>query len=171
MRGLHFVLAVALIYGNTDETAWLMRWTWQADSGDRACGQNRIRRDQMKCAIAAVMASVAFFSILGRAQGSALYTIESNAKLYQVSQTTGVATLIGTTSPVDTADLASDTRPGSYRLWTTNLSRQLVSINPATGAGTVVGAFDPVNFLRMRTLAFDITNGKLYGTNSDSLSK
>jgi hypothetical protein len=46
-------------------------------------------------------------------------------------------------------------------LWTTSAD-QLVSIDPATGAGTVVGQFNtPLS--GMRTLAFDIVTGKLYG--------
>jgi hypothetical protein len=110
-----------------------------------------------------IAAAVALGGLLvsARAQGSALYSIDIGAALYQVSQTNGLATRNGTAlaSPFSTRDLASDTRPGSYRLWTTSAG-QLVSINPATGAGTVVGSFGSSG---MRTLAFDIVAGKLYG--------
>src|SRR5215207_9805380 len=121
------------------------------------------RRDFMRRAVAVVVVALAGFLISTRAQASELYSIDAFAELYQVSQTSGSATVTGTgtVSPFQTRDLASDTRPGSYRLWTTSAD-QLVSINPTTGEGTVVGRFNtPLS--GMRTLAFDIVTGKLYG--------
>src|SRR3954467_10299097 len=116
----------------------------------------------MKRRIASVVA-LGVSLLCANANGSALYSIDIHAQFYQLSQTNGLATPIGTASTVDTRDLASDTRPASYRLWTTTTLRDLVSIDPATGTGTSVGLFDPVGFLMMRTLAFDIASGKLYG--------
>jgi hypothetical protein len=116
----------------------------------------------MRGAIAVVVALASLVST--RAQASALYSIDINSRVYQVSQSNGMATTFATAwPPGGTRDLASDTRPASYRLWTTNSTGELVSINAATGEGTVVGRFFPTAGVAMRTVAFDIASGKLYG--------
>lgn len=124
----------------------------------------------MKRGIAALVA-LAGFVVSARIEGSTLYSSGISAKLYQVSQVNGSGTAIGTMGSFTTRDLASDTRPGSYRLWTTSTAQELISIDPATGVGTSVGQFSPGGFLPMRTLAFDITTGKLYGADDAQTPK
>jgi uncharacterized protein DUF6923 len=121
----------------------------------------------MKRGTAAVVV-LGVFLLSARIDASELYSSGIFGSLYRVSQVNGSTTPVGTMvpSPLQTRDLASDTRPGSYRLWTTS-GPDLVSVNPATGAGTIVGHFNTP--LAMRALAFDILGGKLYGTD-DSLN-
>jgi hypothetical protein len=112
----------------------------------------------MRFFVAVVLLCAFLFS--AKAEGSTLYSSGISGSLYQLSQVNGAATKIGTTSQFQTRDMASDTRPASFRMWTTNTASQLVSIDRTTGAGTVVGVFSVPG---MRALAFDIVGGKLYG--------
>jgi hypothetical protein len=86
--------------------------------------------------------------------------------IYTLNQTSGAAALLGRATPMtDIRDLASDTRPGSFRIWGTSQGTgELFRINPVNGAATRVGNFGlPLN-VQMRTLAFDTVSGTLYGT-------
>ncbi len=98
--------------------------------------------------------------------GSTLYGVGRSLgveNLYTVDQSTGAVTLIGPTGGASTSDLASDTRPGSFRLWGTDQGK-LISINPATGAGSVVGTFNTPPGNPISTLSFDSITAKMYGT-------
>ena len=90
----------------------------------------------------------------------------SRKQLYTLSQETGAASLIGPVSPMsDIRDMASDTRAGSFTIWgSSQVTGQLYRMNPTTGSGTLVGSYQLPTDQQMRTLAFDVVGGKLYGT-------
>ena len=100
------------------------------------------------------------------AWGSTLYGVDSSGSqgtIGTLNQATGADTVVGPVGFNFPGDLASDTRVGSYRIWSTDLNTgTLLNINPATGAGNGVGAFNTASTIT--SLAFDVTTGKLYGT-------
>src|SRR5689334_15725971 len=113
---------------------------------------------------------IAFVCVLGsciatsRCWGSELYSSGySTRALYKLSQTAATATRVGATiGPNGLRDLASDTRPESFRLWGTSITGELYRVDPMTGAGTRVGSFGLPGTEQIRTLAFDTVSGKLY---------
>jgi hypothetical protein len=106
---------------------------------------------------------------LSTARASILYTSTSNGAagtdtLRQLDQTTGQSTTIGLIGLTSARDMASDTRPQSPRLWATSTDTggDLYLVNAATGGSTLVGHMNtPTN---MRTLAFDVITGRMFGT-------
>src|SRR5258705_6236464 len=113
------------------------------------------------------LASVVFQSA---AKASELYGMGYTTRtLYRLSQTNGTATAIGGNYPAMTMrDLASDTRPESFRMWATGFGKQLFRINPITGAATLVGTYGLTGSEEIRTLAYDMVSGKLFGTSDPS---
>jgi streptogramin lyase len=103
------------------------------------------------------------------ARASILYTSTSNGAagtdtLRQLDQTTGQSTTIGLIGLTSARDMASDTRPQSPRLWATSTDSggDLYRVDPATGGSTLVGHMNtPTN---IRTLAFDVITGRMFGT-------
>jgi hypothetical protein len=86
-------------------------------------------------------------------------------QLFKLDQVNGAAMPVGSVAPMtDIRDMASDTRPDSYRLWATSQSTgELFRLNPATGAATRVGLYGLPAGEEIRALAFDTTRGGLYG--------
>ena len=85
----------------------------------------------------------------------------TNTAFYTVDQTTASATSIGSFGRCDIDDLASDWRPGSFRLWGVDeTSDQLYQINPATGLPTLIAPLST----HINSIAFDVTTGQLFGT-------
>ncbi len=120
----------------------------------------------MKC-LHAVMALLWLCFVCPLAHASIMYGAGfSRKQLYTLSQTTGAGTVIGSISPMtDIRDIASDTRPEAFAIWGTSQGTgQLFQMNPTTGRGTLVGSYLLPTGQEMRTLAFDIVGGKLYGT-------
>jgi hypothetical protein len=94
-----------------------------------------------------------------------LFGAEYNQRrLYTIDADTGAASPGPVFSNgVQLRDLASDTRPGSFRLWgVSTATNELFRIDPATGRVILVGSFGTPG--AMRTLAFDQVTGMLYGT-------
>lgn len=112
----------------------------------------------------AIVGPVVLAGLASSAAGSELYAVNAAATgiLHRVDQITGATTLIGNTGYTFPGDLTSDTRVGSYRIWSPDLTTgTLLTIDPVTGAGASVGPFSsPTTIV---SLAFDITTGKLYG--------
>src|SRR3954453_744369 len=96
----------------------------------------------MKWGLLALFA-LAGFSFSSSAKASELYGMGYSTRMvYRLSQTNGAATPIGGNYPINTMrDLASDTRPESFRMWATGFGKQLFRINPITGAATLVGTY------------------------------
>jgi hypothetical protein len=70
-------------------------------------------------------------------------------------------------SATSVANLASDWRPQSFRLWATQTTnKELLQINPVSGAATVLGSFGAPG---IRNLAFDVITDTLYGTDLSNL--
>ena len=117
-----------------------------------------------------LFALFAFLAIPRPSLASTLYATDStSATLRIIDQTTAAQTVVGTIGAgLSPADLASDTRSGSFRLWTVDRSifnaEKLYRIDPATGAGTLVGNFGVSP--NPTALAFDPVAAKLYGTYS-----
>ena len=105
------------------------------------------------------------------AVASDLYATDANS-LYTINQTTGAATLVGPTGVSSMQELASDTRPGSFRLFTSVGAgigpSSLYTLNPGTGQASLVGTFNLPASSWMNTLAFDSVLGTLYGTDEFS---
>ncbi len=101
-------------------------------------------------------------------EASVLYGVSTyipGGPVYTVNQETGGVSLIGLSGFDNLQDLASDTRPGSFRLWACDMAtRQLVRIDPVTGAGTAIGSLNISGGIR--TLAFDPVSEQLYGTSA-----
>jgi outer membrane protein assembly factor BamB len=113
------------------------------------------------------LAGVLLASTAPAALASDLYGMDRTVpSLYSLDQGTGAATLIGPSGLVDPGDLASDTRPGSYRVWAVNLAGTLLKVDPATGGTSTVGAFTSPSTIV--SLAFDAVTGKLYGNTSSA---
>jgi sugar lactone lactonase YvrE len=81
-----------------------------------------------------------------------------------VNQATGQPTTVGLIGLDGARDMASDPRAGSLRLWasSTDQGGNLYLIDPSGGGTTLVGHMNTAS--NMRTLAFDVTSGQLYGT-------
>jgi hypothetical protein len=111
------------------------------------------------------------------ASATELFSVDFSgpATLYNMNQTTGVASAIGAGVGTDSVgDLTSDTRPGSPTLWGVRIADgaaldSLLTIDPATGAET--GAV-PITIAptvagappgHMTSIAFDPVSGVLYG--------
>ncbi|MBC8106597.1 MAG: hypothetical protein H7Z14_08410 [Anaerolineae bacterium] len=109
---------------------------------------------------------VTVMQVCAAARASDLYGITESSVpgLYQINQTSGAATLVSTTT-IGPKDLASDTRPGSFRMWAVNGSNQLYTVNPTTGSATIVGSMG-VGGGYMESLAFDATTNTLFGMSS-----
>jgi len=116
------------------------------------------------------LGALASFVFQPAAKGSELYGMGyATRTLYRLSQTNGTATAIGGNYPAMTMrDLASDTRPESFRMWATGFNKQLFRINPITGAATLVGTYGLTGSEEIRTLAYDMVSGKLFGTSDPS---
>ncbi len=116
----------------------------------------------MKRELLALCALARFISP-STANASELYGMGySTRTLYRLSQTNGAATVIGGNYPTMTMrDLASDTRPESFRMWATGFNKQLFRINPITGAATLIGTYGLSGSEEIRTLAYDMVGGKL----------
>jgi hypothetical protein len=83
--------------------------------------------------------------------------------LWSIDQNTGGATALY--SGTGMTDLASDWRPGSFRIWGIFGDRALLRIDPATGNQPLIGfTAPPIN-----ALAFNVANGILYGVAGSSL--
>jgi hypothetical protein len=106
-------------------------------------------------------------SAFSSVEGSTLYLANNltNTTLYTVDPSTAATTLIGSES-YNVDDLASDWRPGSFRLWGVEEDNdRLYQINPVTGLGTSIGTFGT----HINSIAFDVTSGQLYGADSIAL--
>src|SRR5205085_3831479 len=101
---------------------------------------------------------------------STLYATDSQSgTLRIIDQNTAAQTVLGSIGQgLVPADRASDTRAGSFKLWTVDRSilqnESLYSIDPITGAGTLVGKFTVSP--NPTAIAFDPIAAKLYGTYS-----
>jgi hypothetical protein len=104
---------------------------------------------------ACLFASTLYGSTFG-GEGPAIYTLD---------QDTGIATALGGTS-FGVADLASDWRPESFRLWGIRSNSHLVKLDPILGNGTLIGRFSMPS---VTGLAFDIATDRLYATAGGSL--
>lgn len=95
-------------------------------------------------------------------QASTLYggALIETANFFTVDQTNGNRTAIGGVNPNGGyRDLASDWRPGSFRLWAVQGS-SLVRIDPTDGSSTVIGPLPTA----VGAIAFDITTEKMFGS-------
>jgi hypothetical protein len=106
---------------------------------------------------------------ISRAFASTLYGSTSGSEftsLYTVDQHSGHLTQFGPVAGFPTADLTSDWRPESFRIWGTVLGHFLIRIDPVTGNQTNVGTF---SVFGVSQLAFDVTTGALYGADGNRL--
>jgi hypothetical protein len=110
---------------------------------------------------------------------SDLYSLDSggasDGKIFTLNQSTAAETPVGLVGAAFgfPGDLASDTNPGTFRIWAPDISsRNLIKINPVTGAGTPVGLFtQPTGApVTMVSLAFDSTTGRLFGNTAAGYS-
>jgi hypothetical protein len=113
-------------------------------------------------AIAGVCASIAEASTMYGSSGAI-----GSPPIYTIDQTTGTPTFLGTTGIRSIANMASDWRQSSFRLWAVDdLQNRLLQINPTTGAATVVGAFSSG---LISSIAFDVLSGQMYAADHSSL--
>ena len=109
---------------------------------------------------------------------STLYSLDSGGAggtIYTLNQSTAAETLVGPVGGPFTfpGDLASDTNPGTFRIWSPDITTQsLLKIDPLTGLGTPVGTFKtpagaPVT---MVSLAFNSITGRMFGNTSTAYS-
>jgi len=101
-------------------------------------------------------------------QASELYAVSKFAGpglVYRLDLATGASSLVGPTGYDYPGDLASDTRPGSHRIWAPDVTTNtLLTIDPITGSATAVAPFSSSD--KIISLAFDPIAGKLYGTSA-----
>jgi hypothetical protein len=83
--------------------------------------------------------------------------------LWSIDQSTGAATFLHKGAGI--MDLASDTRPGSFRIWGIVGRRALMQVDPVTGNQPTVGFTSEF----IDALAFNNVDGTLYGVGSSSL--
>jgi MYXO-CTERM domain-containing protein len=100
--------------------------------------------------------------------GSSTDTFDGINDIYTIDQTSGLATLLGSSGFRAPFDLTSDWRPDSFTIYAPDSdTNQLLELDPSTGDGTVIGGFGTVTF--MESLAFDATTGTLYGLTMDDI--
>jgi hypothetical protein len=120
--------------------------------------------------------AAACFALAGaQAHATELFSVDFSgpATLYNMNQTTGIATGIGPVGEDSVGDLTSDTRPGATTIWGVRIAEgdtadELLTIDPVTGAsiGSVpitiptTGTNQPGH---MTSIAFDVVTGVLYG--------
>lgn len=101
-------------------------------------------------------------------QASELYAVNKfggPGLTYRLDPATGAAALLGPSGFDFPGDLASDTRAGSCRLWSPDITTNtLLKVDLATGAATPIAAFASID--KIVSLAFDPVAGKLYGTSA-----
>ncbi|MBP7935683.1 MAG: PEP-CTERM sorting domain-containing protein [Phycisphaerae bacterium] len=121
-----------------------------------------MRTGSVALAVAVTAVSVAVV------QASELYAVSKFAGpglVYRLDPVTGASSLVGPTGYDYAGDLASDTRPGSYRIWAPDVTTNtLLIIDPITGSATAVAPFSSSD--KIVSLAFDPVAGKLYGTSA-----
>ena len=77
-------------------------------------------------------------------------------------QSTGAISSVGPSGWSGLADMTSDTREGSFRMWSVqSSSNTLVTFDPVTGVATAGPTLDAPD--QIVSLAFDVVSGKLYG--------
>jgi hypothetical protein len=119
--------------------------------------------------VVALFAPLLGFAVSVRAShlyGTVSESTGPTERFYELNQSTGSASLIGSTTVSMPFDLASDTRSGSPRIWAVDWdTNTLLTVNPSTGASTSLGPIGTSS--KMRSLAFDATNATLFGVTDD----
>src|SRR4051812_29569631 len=114
--------------------------------------------------LAAVLPLISNLSIRASTLYGSSFGSEQTSTFWSLDQNTGVATGISLLSGM--TELASDTRPGSFRIWgISGFGHFVFQLDPASGNQSLIG-FTSAD---ITALAFNAANGILYGTGSGRL--
>src|SRR5215470_15403697 len=104
-----------------------------------------------------ILCFIALFALPSAIFASTLYGSSGNDWMLTVDQNSGASTLLGFGNYGNFADLTSDWRQASFRLWACQPG-YLSQVNPATGVATPVGTFGTLNSpININSIGFDVT--------------